>query len=180
MAGFDYRDWSIATIFSGPTTAAELPCFVLPVASLPGGVQPRCLSIVSQARFFFFFLLALFGLPLQRTWYLLFVRVWGGAPSLVFPCYVPAIFCSGLSWHTLIGLLLLFVLLFGASVVFSFFLRPSPWFASSFFCHSLFSLSMYPLGCWRAYVVPVVPSTTMAWHCIVYSPYSITIYYWLL
>ena len=75
LAGFDYRDWSIATIFSGPTTAAELPCFVLPVASLPGGVQPRCLSIVSQARFFFFFLLALFGLPLQRTWYLLFVRV---------------------------------------------------------------------------------------------------------
>ena len=31
-----------------------------------------------------------------------------------------------------------------------------------------FSLSMY-LGCWRAHVVPVV-SSTMAWHCIVYSP----------
>ena len=29
------------------------------------------------------------------------------------------------------------------------------------------------LGCWRAYVVPVV-SSTMVWHCIVYSLYSIT------
>ena len=37
-----------------------------------------------------------------------------------------------------------------------------------------FSPSMY-LGYWRVYVVPVV-SSTMTWHCIVHSAYSVTMY----
>ena len=43
-------------------------------------------------------------------------------------------------------------------------------FVFSFFLYRFFPLSMY-LGCWRPYVVPVV-SSTMAWHCIIYSLYS--------
>ena len=45
----------------------------------------------------------------------------------------------------------------------------------SFFFFRFFSLPMY-LGCWRAYVVPVV-SNTLAWHCVVYFLYSITMQY---
>ena len=32
-----------------------------------------------------------------------------------------------------------------------------------------------PVGCWRAYVLPVV-SSTMAWHCLAYSLHRITMY----
>ena len=65
--------------------------------------------------------------------------------------------------------------LFGVRTYLSCFFPP---FFLSFlvsFVYFYFSLpSMYP-GCWRAYVVPVV-SSTVAWHCIVYSLDSITMY----
>ena len=42
---------------------------------------------------------------------------------------------------------------------------------------SFVCLAVY-LDCWRVYVVPSV-SSTMAWHCVVYSPYCISVYYHL-
>ena len=64
-------------------------------------------------------------------------------------------------------------IIFGVFVhlnVFSYFFHFCPFCLSliSFFVCRFITLSMY-LGSWRAYAVPVVPSKTMAWLCVVYA-----------
>ena len=132
----------------------------------------------------------------ERRWR---VFTWWRLPLFWFVCvcFVLFLFCLSLllrggttSLHTVIMLpqargflssplwsFLAIRIIFGVFVhlnVFSYFFHFCPFCLSliSFFVCRFITLSMY-LGSWRAYAVPVVPSNTMAWLCIVYALHSL-------